>query len=277
MKHEDFIMKNLLAAVFAGILSLSGSLSAEEIAVYTCQVPPLNFTEHGDTRDAKSDEITGFATDIVREILKRTNQKTTIRLFPWARAYKYVQEERNVFLFSMARTSDRENMFKWVGPIARKKTILFAKKGSALNITSLDDAKRVNSIGVMREDSKEQYLKKNGFTNIDSTTTWEQSLKKLLTDRNILWINTDLDAPAIAKEAGLDINAIIPAYTMQHEYGMYIGVSKTTSDELVRQWQHALDEIRHDGTFQRLVEQWAAYYHASNWVMKDGMLQIQYK
>ncbi len=276
MKHRRFIVNNMLWFVFAGILSLSGTLSAEEISVYTCQVPPLNFAEHGDTRDAKGDEVTGFATDVVREILKRTNQNTTIRLFPWARAYKYAQEERNVFLFSMARTSDRENMFKWVGPIARKKTILFAKKESTLKITSLNDAKQVGSIGVMREDSKEQYLKKNGFTNIDSTTTWDQSLKKLLTDRNALWINTDLDAPAIAKEAGLDINGIKPAYTM-HEYDMYIGVSKTTSDELVGQWQKALDEIKQDGTFQRIMTQWAAYYHASNWVIKDGMFQVQYE
>jgi polar amino acid transport system substrate-binding protein len=251
------------------------TLSAEEISVYTCQEPPLNYTEKGNQDGAKGEEVTGFATDVVREILARTNLDTTIFLIPWARAYNLAQAEPNVFLYSMARRPDREGLFKWVGPIARKKTMLFAKRGADLKITSLNDAKQVMSIGTMREDSKEQFLVKEGFTNLDSSSQWDQALKKLIAGRVSLWINTDLDAPVIAKKTGIN-NEEIESVLKLYDYDLYIGVSKNTPDRLVILWQHALDELKSDGTFQQLILKWASNYNVSNWVLEDGMLQVNY-
>ena len=54
--------------------------------------------------------------------------------------------------------------------------------------------------------------------------------------------SADLDVPAAAKQAGVDINEIEAVYTM-YAYDVYIAVSKTTSDNLVRHWQNALDEM----------------------------------
>lgn len=254
---------------------IHGTLNAEEIAIYTCQEPPLNFTELGDQGGAKGEDVTGFATDVVREILARTHHETIIFLIPWARAYKLAKAEPNVFLYSMARRPNRENLFKWVGPIARKKTMLFAKRGSNLKIKSLNDAKQVTSIGTMREDSKEQYLTKEGFTNLDSAAQWDQALKKLLAGRVSLWINTDLDAPVIAKQAGINNNEIVGVYKL-YDYDLYIGVSKATPDRIVSLWQHALDDLKNDGTFQHLIQKWATHYNVSNWVMEDGMLQVKH-
>ena len=36
----------------------------------------------------------------------------------------------NTALFSMTRTAKRENLFKWVGPLAEKRFAIYAKKGT---------------------------------------------------------------------------------------------------------------------------------------------------
>ncbi|MCP4755547.1 MAG: amino acid ABC transporter substrate-binding protein [Proteobacteria bacterium] len=256
--------------------SFVGSLKAAEIFVYTTHEPPLNFTAGKNTSYAKGDQVVGVASDVVKEILKRTSSKAVVKLLPWARGYQAVSEKKNVFLFSMARTQARANQFQWIGPIATKKAILFAKKGSGITVDRLDDAKRVKSIGTMTDDSKEQYLVRNGFTNLEGSPTWEQSLTKLVMGRVDLWTQTDLDSPVIAKRAGVDINDIEAIYTL-HKAVLYIGVNKKTSKALVRQWQKALDEIKSDGTFETIVEKWAAFYNAKNWIVRNGMLQVNYE
>ena len=106
---------------------------SQELKIYTINEPPLNFI--------KGNKISGVATDIVREILKRTNDTSTIEAIPWSRAYNYAETEKNVILFSMGRIPQRENIFKWVGPIARKRAMLLAKSGSRIKVEKLEDAK----------------------------------------------------------------------------------------------------------------------------------------
>jgi polar amino acid transport system substrate-binding protein len=209
-------------------------LSAEELFIYTCEEPPLNFTLQEIKSHAEGNDVVGFSTDVVREILIRTNNASLIQLIPWARAYDYALRENNTFIFSMARTEQRESLFQWVGPIARQNAVLYGRKDTDVVITSLDEAKQLHMIGTVRDDSREQYLKKHGFTNLESTTQFEQGFKKLMLGRIDVMTSSDLDAPMIAKGAGIDLNELTVVYTM-YEVEIYIGVSNTTSVKLVQE------------------------------------------
>ena len=58
--------------------------------------------------------------------------------------------ENDPVAFEMSYTKVREDKFKWVGPLATKRDILVAKKGSGIKINSLEDAKKVKCIGTYR-------------------------------------------------------------------------------------------------------------------------------
>jgi len=266
-------MARTLILIFIGVLCRA-DLQAQELSIYMTQEPPLNFTKKENTLLATGDEVSGFTTDLVRDILKRTGLPGEIELMPWSRAYQIAQEKPNAFIFSLSRTEQRESLFKWVGPIAVKRWYLFAKKNSGIRINTLDDAKKVDAISVLREDSKEQYLKKNNFPNIHAVPQWEQAIKLLMTGRVSLMANTDLDMPAIAAQAGVNPDELEALYGIQ-QYNLYIGASRLTSDAVVGKWQKALDDIKADGTFERLVKKWRQYYSASNWIYKDGQLQTK--
>ena len=126
---EDFKMFKKILSTIVVFLLLTSSLFAAELKIFTNEEPPLNFR-------GQDNQVTGFAVDIVQEILKRTATNSKINLLTWARGYQYLQQEENVFLFSMAQTDQRKNKFQWVGPLATKRAILIAKKDSGIFVHS---------------------------------------------------------------------------------------------------------------------------------------------
>ena len=93
---------------------------AIDIEIYTENWPPLNFENGG--------KITGFTTDIVREIQRRTKIKGEIKLLPWKRAYFNALNKKNALIYSIVRNPQREGLFRWVGPIYPRRVSLFKLK-----------------------------------------------------------------------------------------------------------------------------------------------------
>lgn len=246
-------------------------VDAETIAAYTDHEPPLNFTVASNKNYATGDDIQGFSADVVREIMARTSTRGLISIIPWSRSYRLLQTKPNVMLFSMARTPLREHQFQWVGPLAYSKSFLYVKRGSGIAIQSLDDAHKLKNIGVIEDDSKEQFLKSKGFTNLDHSQNWAHVFHKLHQERIAALTMTDLDLPIVAQEQKLDPAEFEPVYEL-FVTRLYIGFSKSTSPELVQSWQAALDGMKQDGTFRKLAEQWSAYWKMP-WVVRDGAVQ----
>ncbi|MCG6534472.1 MAG: transporter substrate-binding domain-containing protein [Syntrophales bacterium LBB04] len=95
------------------------------LKMLTEEYPPVTFMKNG--------KVTGFVTDVVREVIARQGIPDTIRLTSWDEAYKTAVSEPNVVLFSTERTEKREKLFQWVGPVGKNSAILYAKRGSTLN------------------------------------------------------------------------------------------------------------------------------------------------
>ena len=103
----------------------------DALTILTEDYPPLNYVENK--------ELKGPSVDIVRAIQEKLGRADKIAdkisVYPWARAYRFLETRKNTALFSTARTSSRENQFKWVGPIAEKKIGMYAKR---VNIEELE-------------------------------------------------------------------------------------------------------------------------------------------
>jgi len=116
------------------------------LKVLTAENPPLNFIKDG--------EITGLATEVIRELVKRTGTGENIRLVAWQEGYQALWEQPNIALFSTVMTSERKNLLQWVGPLVVLDTNLYALKGSRIKIANLDDARKVNKIATADSSSK---------------------------------------------------------------------------------------------------------------------------
>ncbi|MCG8615578.1 MAG: ABC transporter substrate-binding protein [Desulfobacterales bacterium] len=223
------------------------SVSAQTFSIMTEEYPPFNYTENG--------KLTGLSSEVMAELIKRVGHPDNIKVLPWARAYNLIQHKDGMILFSMTRTEQREPLFKWVGPVAINKWVFFAKQGSGIQVGSLDDARTVKKIGAYKDDAAEQFLKKEGFTNIESVVDDLSNVKKLMAGRIDLWIVGELQGIFKAKSVVGDAAAFDKVFDIK-ETQLYIAFSKTTPDEVIAKWQAELDKMKADGSYDAILKKY---------------------
>jgi polar amino acid transport system substrate-binding protein len=224
-----------------------GMLHAASLRILTEDLPPLNYVKDG--------ALVGPSVEMVKEIQKRIGSTEEIRVYPWARAYQIALNEENVVLFGVSHTPPRENKFKWVGPLATKRDILVAKKGSNLVITSLEDAKKVRRIGVLRDDTKEEFLEMHGFRNLEPVSDERKNARKLMLGRIDLWVFKKPGLKTVCELAGVDYDAVEEVFHLR-ETRVDIAFSLMTSDAVVEQWRTAFTEMLADGTVEAIRKKW---------------------
>ena len=217
------------------------------LQIFTEDYPPLTFQENG--------KITGFGTEVVREILTRLDIPDNIRISSWENGYHLCLINPNFVLFTMKRTPLREKLFNWIGPIGSNHTIFYAKKGSNIKINSMEDAKKVGKIATCSAWFSEQDLKDAGFKNLVSSPNPTENVRQLVEGEVELSIFTDITIPEIAKQAGYSIDDLEPVYTVSTG-DFYIAISLGTPENVIDEWQQVFYEIYDDGTLEKLYQEW---------------------
>jgi polar amino acid transport system substrate-binding protein len=217
------------------------------LQIFTEDYPPLSYEENG--------VITGFGTDVVRQIIKRLDVPDNIRISSWENGYNLCMTNPNCVLYTMKRTPLREKLFNWVGPIGSNHTIFYAKKGSNIKISSMEDAKKVGKIATCSAWFSEQDLKDAGFKNLVSSPNPTENVRQLVEGEVDLSIFTDITIPAIAKQAGYSIEDLEPVYTVSTG-DFYIAISLGTPESVIDEWQQVFYEIYDDGTLEKLYKEW---------------------
>jgi len=157
----------------------------------------------------------------------------------------------NVVLFSAERTPEREEQFQWVGPVGQNRSILYARKGANIKVGSLDEAKALPAIATTTDWFTEQHLKREGFGNLISSKEPTENVRQLMNGEVQLSIFTDITIPEIAAEAGYSMADLEPVLTVS-QTDFYIAFSRDTPPEVVKAWQGKLNEMKQDGSFERI-------------------------
>ena len=233
------------AGVLAGVLVASQPALA--LKVLTEENPPLNYTE--------GKKLTGMATEVVREMGKRAKLKLDFEVMAWNKAYEKAQADKETCLYSTARLPNRENAFKWVGPIAANKWGLFALGGFKAEIKSLDDAKPFRIGGVAR-DAKTEFLRQWGVTNIfevqdDKLNPAKLTLNRKETGKIDLWITSAASAKKVA--AGAKVSDVKLVYLVREEES-YLACSPRTSADTLKALTAALDTMKKDGSYAKIIK-----------------------
>lgn len=240
-------MKKFLTIVISLLACFVRPALPAELTILTENLPPLNYVQEG--------VLVGPSVDIVREIQQRLGSTAAIQVYPWARAYKMALEGDNVILFSTTYTKERQEKFKWVGPLATKRDILVARKASGATIRSLDDAKNVERIGTLRDDTRERFLQMHGFTNLEPVSDEQKNAQKLMLGRIDLWAYKKPGLKTVCVLAGVDFDGLEEVYHLR-TIDVMIAFSKPTADAIVHAWQEAYANMQADGTLARIRKDW---------------------
>ncbi|MFH1804637.1 MAG: ABC transporter substrate-binding protein [Pseudomonadota bacterium] len=225
------------AASDDGIGDLAG---ARTVRLYAEDFPPFNFMDEA--------KLKGVGADIIHEMARLLDHDGAVEILPWKRVMMAVRENPYTAAFSTVRSPERENEFKWVGPIATVQTWLYQSYDNPYVLTTLDDARKVNAIGVQAGGAAERSLTQMGFDNLSALHNPGNALRLLLAGRIDVWETADAVFKYQLDELGVDEKQVRPTVNLG-KYELYLAFSPQTPDEAILPWQHALEQLHASGVF----------------------------
>jgi len=238
------------------VLTFGTSWAGGPTQIMTEELPPFNFTTDG--------AVGGISADALVQIMAKAGNPITpadIKILPWARAYNSVQNEPGTLLFSMARTAEREALFKWVGPIYELTIGMIAPKSKGIQIAAIADAEKYK-VGTVIDGAPEQLLIKAGFPQdkLDRIPRPDLNVKKLAAGRIDIFVFNVPTALYLIKNEGLnpgDYEVVHTLKTAQLHYAFH----KDTDDALIAALNKALTELKQPGAdgksaFDKIVEKY---------------------
>ncbi|WDE08918.1 transporter substrate-binding domain-containing protein [Thalassomonas viridans] len=220
--------------------------AAERIEVVTESWEPYSYL-------LPDGSVGGTSTEKVRRILDKAGLEYDISIYHWARAYRTALSKKNVLIYSIYRTKERESKFQWLCPFLPTRQIhayALAERGD-INIGKLADLKQY-LIGMARDEYVYQYLIEHGFEehkHTDINTTYNTGLHKLVSKRIDLIIGTREAIHIRLKALGYGNTQLTAVYEIDTAVvtGNCMAFSLTTSPEVVEKSQAG--PVRHQPAY----------------------------
>lgn len=240
---------NLLITIVLLSFTLEG-VSAEKLVFATSDWPPYIFMENN--------QPTGIHVEIVREACKRLGFEADIKVVPWARAVKYVEEgQQATAIFSLKKNAERtEFLYFPTEPIDIEKNVLIAQKQSAIQANSLD-ALKDKMIGVVRGYTYDPKFDSNETLKKEEAVDDVQMMKKLDKRRTDLATGEEGTLKYIRKQ--LNLQEIETAYVLS-ESPTYVAFSKKALDDngvaFTEKFGQMLRQLKEEGFVQKIKDKY---------------------
>lgn len=221
------VMKNVMAII---LFLLWGTLYSEKLplTVVTENFKPYNYLD-------ENDSLVGPSVEITRNLLKRCGyEKLSIQVYPWARSYALALDGKNVLIFSMVRTPDRDSLFIWIGEVAKMNMgVIRLKKNDHLKVTSLDDLANY-SMATFIDSPFDSYFTKRGMP-IKNRVGNYLSITRLLVEGRVEFVPASIEGfLSSAENMGYPRDLFEVALPIPElDKGLWIALSKGSDEELV--------------------------------------------
>lgn len=163
----------LVSSLFTNL----SSAQAADLQVVTESSPPYQIMLDG--------EVAGLATDKVQDILAKAGLSASFSMYPWARAYKKALNEPNTLIYSIAKSTSRNDSFHWLMAVTQYQFGLV--KLTQRTDIMIDDIENIQHyrFAIQRDDISHEWLQtkgliedKNFITCSDIDCSWQLLLNK---------------------------------------------------------------------------------------------------
>ena len=239
--HAMVLICVIVSATVISGLAAGQTISAKDLTYITEQYPPYNYQEDG--------KLQGISVDLLEEIWEKMGaglNRSAIKLLSWTEGYERVLKENNTVLFTTWRIPEREQLFKWVGPVASGSDVLLAKSDKNISITAPSDLKKYK-IGGIENDIAVQRLLNSGAKKEDliletNSTPIIEMIKNGTIDA---WAYNDIAGIWLLQQSGANASDYRVACVLAQGNGYY-AFNEETPDSIVQSFQQALDQIKNN-------------------------------
>jgi polar amino acid transport system substrate-binding protein len=158
-------------------------------------------------------------------------------------------------LYGFSRTNDRENDYHWIMPLARKKWVLYMRSDDPQQLNNINDARALETIGVVRGDVREEWLRAQGFTNLQSSSSHVQNLARLTSRRLNAIAFEPQGMQYLMRESGVlaeDYRAALHFFDTE----VWLLMSRQSAASEVARWQQAAQQLQQSGQLEHIAKSW---------------------
>ncbi|MCE3602096.1 ABC transporter substrate-binding protein [Massilia sp. P8910] len=236
-------LKGLIACLLCG--SGVSARASGKLTLYALEWAPYSW------KDAGSGKVLGIAVDIVDELMQRAGvQVDPIDTVPWARGLALTGATPDTCQVMVGRTPEREQKFKWIGPIGYSRWMFFGLRESKITLRQLHDA-RPYLVGTIIDDLSVPILKSNHIR-VAEVAADHLNPPKLLRRRIDLWASAELPARYLMRAPGL--GGIEPLLTFA-TIPMFLACNNSMRDGEVARLNSIIGTMIDDKSIERI-------YHA---------------
>lgn len=230
--------------------------------VFSAETEPFTFLTHslgdqaylddaGELRGKEHGGRRAFNLELVREMMQDLGHPKRIEELPFKRALLRLETNPGYALFNVNRTEKREKKMKWVGPLQSTVSYLYENADRPTGIKTVDDAKAVESICVLRGNAHHRYLERLGFENIYPANSYASCINMLAMGRVSITPLSNLSQLVLDPQRAVTTTLQKTTVKLMESEG-YLAFSKETPDETIRAWQRALDKLKASGRYEQL-------------------------
>ncbi len=195
-------------------------------------------------------ELTGCATEVVRQLAAENGDTLSIDVMPWSLAYQYALSNPGTFIFSIGKNKQREPLFHWIGSIAREKLYFWALSDSGIAESGeLDDFSDYR-IAVVKEATTHQYLEAQGFHNLYLMSSTESNIdessrvRMLLKGRADIMIASSDHMQNALDSLGMSDNSLRVVHrAMELDTDLNIAISAPADKDVFSKYQQAFQHL----------------------------------
>jgi|GEM_PF-1220314 len=248
MKQSRIIFFTYLSLLTSLFSYHTHASNFDTLTILTENYPPFNSSKDGIATGTSVDLLINASAAVGDPI-----SREKINVITWARAYRTLLSKPQHMLFSMTRTAERENLFKWAGPITESRTVIFAKKSSKIKpFTSLAEISQ--SISVVRDTVGDQIVTGGGTQEsiMIRNSKPEGAAKMLANERIKLWAYNEISGRQQLKNLGENLEDYRIIHILQTKEA-YFAFSKDVDDKLIEKLQKGIDHVRQGNTSRKCI------------------------
>lgn len=261
-----FLIK--ISSFFVVFLFLMSGTMAEttKIRVVTTDFPLFQdvITESGRGVGLGPDSVVGLSADVVFAVLEKAGLEPVIESHPWPRTFEIARTEPDVLIFTVHRSSEREEKLIWIGALEfvtgePVENAIYSLDGPKFReIMDLQELKG-HLIAVSNNDAAPSFLEsRHGFVYGEDMLRMkgQPDVLAMLEKGRVEYIagsfqffrmllNKRGDDPSKLKRVALLFNS-----------NPYFALSKGSDPRVVERIQTAFDEIVESGEYERITSRW---------------------
>ncbi|MFZ6771601.1 substrate-binding periplasmic protein [Undibacterium sp. SXout7W] len=236
------------AGVAVCIACLPAWTQAENIKLIIQEFAPFSHT------DIKNGEIQGILTEKIQEIIKRAGDTSSITSTSLARGLHATANEDNTCLFGFRRTPERENFFRWVGPLITDNWVLYGRKSDHRQLKTFEDAKPY-PIGSYKNAATGLQLTEQGYKILFASQD-EDNPRLLVNGRIDYWIVSELHGMVIAQQQGVYADIVRAARYKSIELNMLCNIHM--DKQKIELYNKLNKDIDNDGTMEKILRKYGS-------------------